>query len=272
MADETIPVARPATCVPGHFGEWIQGRLGPEGPVVLVTLSCPALCVRAPGSGPRLDQLFPSRAVSGFAAALGLGPVSWPGLDCDMPLGAGAGASTACLVASARALGSRAAPETLARACLDVEGATDPLMYSGPDAMLWASREGCALEAMPPPPRCEIVGGFWGAPMRTDPQDAAFPDVADLVTFWRGAVARGDRAALAGIASESARRCTALRGPDDPMEALARALGALGHVRAHTGTARALIFGPGNVPSEAGAALAEAGLTGALRFVTGGGA
>jgi uncharacterized protein involved in propanediol utilization len=272
MTDEMIPVARTATCVPGHFGEWIQGRFGPEGPVVLVTLACPALCVRAPGDGPALDRLFPPRAVAGFATALGLGPVAWPGLDCDMPMGAGAGASTACLVASARAMGSRAAPEALARACLDVEGASDPLMYPVPDRMLWASREGRALEALAPPPRCEMVGGFWGAPTRTDPLDAEFPDIADLVDFWRGAVARGDRAALAGIASESARRCTALRGPDDPMKALARDLGALGHVRAHTGTARALIFGPGKVPGGAAQALAEAGLSGVMRFVTGGAA
>ncbi|TCP38104.1 hypothetical protein EV662_12129, partial [Rhodovulum marinum] len=34
-------------CVAGHFGEFLQGRLGPDGPVVLVTLPCPALAVRA---------------------------------------------------------------------------------------------------------------------------------------------------------------------------------------------------------------------------------
>jgi hypothetical protein len=85
-------------------------------------------------------------------------------------------------------------------------------------------------------------------------------------------VARGDLAAVAGIATESARRCSALRGPVDPMAALARDLGALGHTRAYTGTARALIFAPGKVPDGAGAALAEAGLTGVLRFATGGAA
>ena len=31
----------------GHFGEWVQGRLGPEGPVVLVTMLCRAHGVRA---------------------------------------------------------------------------------------------------------------------------------------------------------------------------------------------------------------------------------
>ena len=34
------------TCVPGHFGEWLQGRLGPDGPLALVTLACPDRGVR----------------------------------------------------------------------------------------------------------------------------------------------------------------------------------------------------------------------------------
>ena len=269
MADNTMPMARPAMRVPGHFGEWMQGRLGPDGPVALVTLACPALGVAASGSGPGIDRLFSRRAVAGFARALGLGPVEWPGLDPDMPMGAGAGASTACLVASARAAGWDGDSLALARACLDVEGATDPLMYPAPDRLLWASRLARVIEEMPPPPACEIVGGYLGAPLRTDSQDVDFPDIADLVPFWRGAVARGDLAAVAGIATESARRCTARRGPDDPMEALARDLGALGYTRAHTGTARALIFAPGKVPDGAPAALRKAGLTGVLSFETG---
>jgi uncharacterized protein involved in propanediol utilization len=263
-------MARPAARVPGHFGEWIQGRLGPGGPVVLVTLACPALAVSAPGQGAAIDRLFPPRAVAGFARALGLGAVAWPGLDCGMPMGAGAGASTACLVASAQAMGQADSPEALARACLDVEGATDPLMYPAPDRLLWASREARVIEALAPPPRCDILGGYLGAACRTDPHDHDFPDIADLVPFWRAAVARGDLAAVAGIATESARRCTALRGPEDPMDALARELGALGHARAHTGTARALIFGPGKVPEGAAAALCAAGLSGMLTFSTGG--
>ncbi len=270
MADTTTPMARPATRVPGHFGEWIQGRLGPDGPVALVTLVCPALAVAAPGQGPGIDRLFPPRAVAGFARALGLGPVAWPGLDPDMPMGAGAGASTACLVASARAAGWDGDPQALARACLDVEGATDPLMHPAPDRLLWASREARNLEDLAPPPRCEIVGGYLGTPQRTDPEDHDFPDISDLVSFWRGAVARDDLAAVAGIATESARRCTALRGPDDPIDALARDLGALGHARAHTGTARALIFAPGKVPDAVAAALRDAGLSGVFGFATGG--
>ena len=269
MTDTTVPMARPATRVPGHFGEWIQGRLGPDGPVAVVTLACPALGVGAPGHGPGIDRLFPPRAVAGFARALGLGAVDWPGLACDMPMGAGAGASTACLVASARAAGWHGAPGLLARACLDVEGATDPLMYAAPDRLLWAPREARVIEELAAPPPNEIVGGYWGAPLRTEPDDTDFPDIDDLAGFWREAAARGDLAAVAGIATESARRCTAMRGPDDPMADLARDLGALGHLRAHTGSARALVFAPDKVPNGAEAALGEAGLSGVLRFATG---
>ena len=32
--------------VAGHFGEWLQGRLGPDGPVALVTLPCPVRACR----------------------------------------------------------------------------------------------------------------------------------------------------------------------------------------------------------------------------------
>ncbi|TMV63484.1 propanediol utilization protein, partial [Thioclava sp. BHET1] len=30
----------------GHFGELLQGRLGPDGPLALVTLPCPPLAAR----------------------------------------------------------------------------------------------------------------------------------------------------------------------------------------------------------------------------------
>lgn len=270
MRDGRASSARQAVCVPGHFGEWMQGRLGPEGPVALVTLCCPVLQVRAPGGAVRLADLFPPERLAGFAAALGVAG-DWPGLECDMPLGAGAGASTACLVASALACGFDGAPERLARACLAVEGASDPLMFAAPDRILWASREARALAHLPPVPRAEIVGGYWGAPLRTDPADDDFPDIADLVAAWRDGDG-GDLAMLAALASEAARRADARRGPGDPMAELARDLGAAGHTRAYTGAARALVFAPGTVHEGAEAALSEAGLTGLVRFVTGGGA
>lgn len=257
--------------VPGHFGEWLQGRLGPDGPVALITLACPGLRARAPGTGLRARDHLDAPQLDAFAAALGMDIRNWPDLDCDMPFGAGAGASTACLVAAARAVGFDGPPETLARACLAVEGASDPLMFDAPDRLLWASRRAEVLRVLPAPPEAEIVGGLWGAPERTDPGDAAFADIADLAAFWAEAAARDDLAAIAGIATESARRCTALRGPADPMADLARDLGALGVARAHTGSARALIFAPDKAPEKVEAMLQEAGLANVLRFRTGSG-
>lgn len=250
--------------VAGHFGEWLQGRLGPDGPVALVTLPCPALAVTVAGR----DPLLPAATRARFAAALGA-PVPERGLTAGMPLGGGAGASTAALLALARAAGAGNDPDALARACLAAEGATDPLMYPAPAALLWAPREARILARLPPPPAAEIVGGFAGPPTPTDPADTDFPAIADLVALWRAA--KGDLATCAGLAAESARRCAAHRGPaDDPMPALAAELGALGHVRAHTGSARGLVFAPGAAPPGAEARLARAGLTGILRFAAGG--
>ncbi|RDC72626.1 propanediol utilization protein [Rhodovulum sp. 12E13] len=292
--------------VAGHFGEWLQGRLGPGGPVALVTLACPVRGVRATletGAPPGLDRpdgLLDACRARRFLAALGRPLPGRVRLAADLPPGGGAGMSTAALVALARLLGAE--EERVAAACLSAEGATDPLMRAAPDAVLWAPRRAVALRALPRPPVAEIVGGFLGRPEPTDPADTRFPDIADLAEDWAATLApdrlrlparlrdapgrrqaqdhRGggdagtisaDRLArLARIASASALRTTALRGPgNDPTAALAARLGALGHARAHTGSARALIFPPGGVPAGAEAALRGAGYACVLRFRTG---
>lgn len=190
-------------------------------------------------------------------------------LRADMPAGGGAGGSTAALVALARLAGWRGAPLTLARACLSVEGATDPLMFPAAHRMLWASRHATPLAALPALPAFEVIGGFLGTPVRTRPQDQNFPDIADLIPAWRAAA--GDLPALAGLATTSARRTLALRGGDAAMiEALARQTGALGWLIAHTGSARGLIFAPGSVPPDAKHRLRSAGLRGIVRFAGGG--
>ncbi|MCL6285972.1 hypothetical protein M3P21_20865 [Ruegeria sp. 2012CJ41-6] len=187
-------------------------------------------------------------------------------LRAEMPPGGGAGASTAALLALAEAAGIDRSG--LAPACLDIERASDPLMFPQPDRLLWASRRGEAVAEVAPLPGCEVVGGFWGAPVRTVANDLDFPDIADLAEELADGVGLD---ALARIAATSANRCTALRGPaTDPTPALAGDLGALGHLRAHTGSARGLIFKPGHVPADAERALAEAGMTRILRFSTGG--
>ena len=248
--------------VAGHFGEWLQGRLGPDGPLALITVACPALGVRA-GSGPGL----PTDVTGRFAEALGV-TLPGTGLTADAPLGGGAGMSTAMLVALGHAADVRD-PSRLAAACLLAEGAVDPLMLDRPDGVLWAPRQAKTLAAIIPPPEAEIVGGFLGSPVYTDPADERFPDIADLVALW--AESQPDLPTAAAIASESARRTDAARGRESgPIPALAADLGALGVLRAHTGSACGLIFAPGKAPEAAEAALIAAGVTGVLRFRTGG--
>lgn len=252
------------TRVAGHFGEWLQGLM--DGQVVLVTVACDALAVSSDRDG---TALFPNPVLRAFADSLGLaGPL--PKVRADMPAGGGAGASTAALVAVARAMGFQGRAEQLAQACLAVEGACDPVMFDAPDCRLWASRAAHTVADLPPPPPCTVVGGFWGAPERTDPNDSNFDDVGDLVTAWRSAVAAQDLGAAAAVATQSAQRCDARRGGAGPMTDLRRSLGALGELRAHTGSARGLIFARGAVPDQALPALRAAGLTDVLRFDTGG--
>ncbi|SOB99214.1 propanediol utilization protein [Rhodobacter maris] len=259
---------RAALHIPGHFGEWLQGRMGPEGPVVLVTLSAPALGVEAwhrPGPGLALHGagLSPARARR-FLERLGgalfgqvvLRPAVVPGL--------GTGVSTAALLALARLAGLERPPADLAAACIATEGASDPLMFAAPDRLLWASRQGRALAALPPLPRHEILGGFDGPPTRTEAEDDAFPDILDLAQRWQ---AGATLAELAALASESAARSSRLRGPGaESAPALVARLGALGWMRAHTGAARGLIFAPGTVPAGAEALLRAAGWRGILRL------
>lgn len=257
--------------VHGHFGEWVQGRLGPNGPVALVTVACPAMWVSAERSGEgalsleQTPQLLAPEGARDFLVRIG-GRAGHYRLCATMPPGGGAGASTAALVALARA--AQGDPDKLVAACLAVEGASDPLMLPHPDRVVWASRAGQVLAALAPLPRAEIIGGFWGPPVATDPTDMAFPDVADLVARLSQAP---DLPELARIATLSAQRCTALRGPsDDPTESVAHRLGALGVLRAHTGSARGLIFAPGQVPAVADRVLQQAGFQQVIRFCTGG--
>lgn len=249
--------------VTGHFGEWMQGRLGPSGPVVLVSLPCAAVGLHGiclPGQGH--VQGMVARDARGFLRVLGLRLPGRVRLRAGIPPGLGCGMSTARLVALARLSGWDGPPAVLAGACVALEGASDPLMYPAPERMLWASRLGMSLAALPALPRYELLGGFWGRPLRTDPQDNRFADISDLLADWQAATRL---AAFAALASESARRTLALRGPSgDPTAALARDLGALGYVIAHTGAARGLIFAPGDVPGGAVAQLRAAGLRGVI--------
>ncbi|PTV97230.1 threonine kinase [Rhodobacter aestuarii] len=259
---------RPALHLPGHFGEWLQGRLGPDGPVVLVTVAAPELGLEAfyrPRRGLSVQGagLSPERARR-FLARLGLRLQGQVVLRPCVAPGLGTGVSTASLVALAHLAGWEGPPEVLAQACIAAEGASDPTMFAAPDRLLWASRQGQGLGTLPRLPRYEILGGFCGGPARTVAADTRFADIADLVARWQRAE---DLPSFAALASESAARCTALRGPaDEDVSALVAKLGALGWMRAHTGAARGLIFAPGTVPAGAEAVLRGAGWRGVLRL------
>lgn len=255
--------------VPGHFGEWLQGRMGEDGPMALVTLSCAALCASAAPPSQSGPGQFNPDLLHAFLANLGLDMDPLPDIHTDMPLGGGAGGSTAYLVALAKACGFKGQSQDLAQACLDTEGAVDPLMFAHPDRILWDPRRAMALADLQPPPMAQIIGGFGPAPVFTDPTDFEFDDISDLLQDWRRACDTGDLACAAQIASQSAAARAAQLGEPDAFSDLARDLGALGHVRAHTGSARGLIFPPGSDPQNATAALAEAGLNSIITFQTG---
>ncbi|MFP7672726.1 propanediol utilization protein [Marivita sp. S0852] len=264
--------------IAGHFGELMQGTMGPDGPVALVTLPCPVLGVAArhiSGIGFDLDATSQALVSADKAQALlkrlDLSLTGRIELRAEMPLGGGAGASTAALVALAKLAGYRGTPRRLAAACIAIEGASDPVMFSQPHHQLWASRCGQKLADLPQLPRFEVIGGFYGDPLRTDATDTRFPDIAARVPQWIAAAQAGDLPALARLASQSAARTLDLRGPrPDPTADLARQLGALGYVIAHTGSARGLIFAPGMVPLDWRSVLERAGLRDTLRFTAGG--
>ncbi|MFQ3232378.1 MAG: hypothetical protein ACI82J_000059 [Sulfitobacter litoralis] len=265
---ETAPVF-------GHFGEWLQGRLGPAGPVVLVTMVCPAHGVQARFTrGSNLTLVHDGPAAINWEQLERLIDIAGAekgrfALSGNLPVAVGAGASTAGLVAVARAAG--VAEDRLPSLCLAVEGATDPLMLPHPDRVIWASRLAQRKGEIAAPPRADIIGGYFGAPIRTDAADDGFADISDLLPAWENATAQQDLPQAARLASVSADRTTALRGPrNDPSAALAQRLGALGYARAHTGSARAFIFAPGSAPDDAEQVLSDYGLTGAMRFKTGG--
>jgi uncharacterized protein involved in propanediol utilization len=272
---------RVEVAVSGHFGELLQGLLGPDGPVALVTLPAPPLEVMARWrrgpfglQGAAGALLGRGRVAALWRAVAGGPPRGRLRLAADMPPGGGAGSSTAALLAAAGAFAAAAGralpdPEALAALCLRLEGASDPLMHPDPGALLWAPRQARVLAPLPPLPALDVVGGFLGPGRRTDPADRRFADISDLAAAWGPAAARGDLPALGALATESARRDAAVRGGPGiaAVEAVGARHGALGVVAAHTGAARGLIFAPGaGDPAAAARELAELGLAGVLRY------
>ena len=264
--------------VSGHFGEWLQGKLGDNGPVALISVQCPAFWVQVAWSSS--DAFAYNSEIAGLSVdkaqaildALQILPHAKIYGHTNTPVGAGLGASTASLVALAKAASKRDLDtEVIANACLSVEGATDPLMYPGFDRLLWASRAAKVLARYAPPPRFEVLGGLIGSRQITDPNDNNFPDIGDLLKAWPEATKNGNLQNVGELATESYQRTTKLRdATPEPTMDLAKELGAIGIIRAHTGSARGFLFQPGTVPATGLHSLAEAGYSDATQFITGG--
>lgn len=262
--------------VSGHFGELVQGRLGPDGPVALVTLPCPCLVTEvwfqpqpsdlavdgdAPHARRLAMQLLANWAPEGMGGTLRINRAATPGT--------GAGSSTSDLLGTIRAIAAAfrvaPAPEVEASLCLDIEGAVDPLMHG---SVLFASREGRVLRALPPLPAFQVVGGFAGPGQPTDPGDLDFPEMTSVFAALEAAMAKGDLAGVAQAAQHSA-KANQDRNPNpvwDEVTSMATKLGALGVVVSHTGSAIGLILPPGQATGPTEAALCSMGLTGVLAF------
>lgn len=265
--------------VSGHFGELVQGRLGPDGPVALVTLPCPVLGSTArwtPGPGPLdfvgsdLDHV--RRLVRNLMADWGVAPGGTLQVLRDGIPGAGTGSSTTDLLASLRVLagvaGRALSAEEKAQACLAIEGAVDPLMHAEP--VLFASREARVVERLPALPSLLVVGGFAGVGARTDPEDHDFPDMTAAFGLLRTALAKDDPVGLAEAARISA-EANQRRNPNPAwgeVTALIPRLGALGPVVSHTGSAIGVLLPGETPPGPAEAALRGLGLSGVLSFRT----
>ena len=261
--------------VAGHFGELMQGRLGPNGPVTLVTLPCPThlATVRWHPHGSfhvhSPQRLLNRRTFASVFQALGQIPRGRVIANCTMPAGGGAGASTATILALINVLaGKELTPDEVAQVCVAIEGACDPLMHETPDQYLWASRHGVRLGELPPVPSFDFIGGFDGDGIRTDAMDTNFADIADLIPKWIAACGANDLRAAGDVAQASADRNAALRGGPSigALKHLAQQMHAVAVVVAHTGSARGLMFPPGAIPRSAPAALRSIGLRQICQF------
>lgn len=250
--------------VHGHMGELLQGRLGPSGPVALVTLPCRGLWLEVTRSdgpfalAPSLAQILDIDRLRVLLACLEAPMVGAFGATVAMPIGAGAGASTAALLAVAQLVAPHLQLAQIEAICHQMEGASDPLLRPKAERLLWASRQAKVLGALPNPPDLLVVGGFLGATVRTDPLDLNFPDISDLVAAWPAACR--EVSAFAGLVTASATRTLDLRGGDaKALHSLSLRLGAIGFAIAHTGTARAFLFPPHHRPEPALRALGDLG-------------
>lgn len=267
--------------VPGLFGEFAQGTMGPDGRLALIGLPCPRLETRIgyePLRGP-LSSPDPMAAKAMAAARLTLAEIGadgWGGeITIDRPGGAPGGLATTetlgVVRAVARAFGGRLAPEQEAALCLAAEGAVLPLMYDLP--VLFAPREGRVLTALSALPAMCVVGSLAGPARGPETGEPEFADMGAVFDDIAAAAQAGDLARLAGAAERSAAANQA-RNPHplwDPLGALMPQLGGLGRIVAHNGTAIGVILPPGAEVDTALRALAGLGLADPFDWTLGAG-
>ena len=239
----------------GHFGEFVQGRLGPDGPLALVTLPAPRLTTHvrfAIGDLPlRCEDPHSAKLCRAARILLDRHGLSDRGglLQVSRPVqpAQGAGSSTADVLATLRAvactLGISSDPETQAAICLEVDGAVDPLMFPG--NVLFAPRQAQVLRDLPDLPPMTVIGAFAGDGRPTDPLDHNFPDMRKAFDLLEDGCNNKDLGQLARAAHISA-LANQDRNPN-PLWDMAVGMvgkGALGPVVSHTGSAIGLIFPP----------------------------
>lgn len=163
------------TRISGHFGEILQGRLGPEGQSCW---SCPAPVLGAEAwVEPSASlSLWGSPAVGrgrlvALLRGLGLPLRGRFVLRVQMPPGGGAGASTAGLLALARAVGARPSPGLMAL-IRGIEGAS---IFVLPQAAGLGLSPGQVLGHLRPCRAFQVLGGFWGSGQRADAGTRGLP-------------------------------------------------------------------------------------------------
>ncbi|MEM7417089.1 MAG: hypothetical protein AAF389_16405 [Gemmatimonadota bacterium] len=174
--------------------------------------------------------------------------------------GVGMGSSTADLaVATAAlsdALGDPSPSETAVDACLEVEP-TNGSVLTG--LVLFDHREGTIREPLGEPPPAELVLVQPPGLVDTESFNRRLPRrvSAEVLDGWRRAfelcaagIESGDLHALARAATSSAKLATHLGATPTPeaVERCAEATGALGWLRAHSGTVWSLIYPIGGAP------------------------
>ena len=257
-----------------HHGEIVQGvfldrRGRPRQGLVTLPMAAPvteAVFTPRPGTpAHRVEVHPPGRVKAARAAALAAAECAARRsrvcggslrLSGGAPTGLGLGSSTSDVTAAVRAVcaafGVDPTPATVARIAVKAEGASDPLMWEGGRALLFAQREGRVLEDLGAPlPPMVVVGCLTGggAPVNTlglrtrvDRDAAAVHE--RLRTALRAAVAAQDAAEVGRIGTQSALlNQRVLPKPElGTIRGVARLSGAVGVQVAHSGNVAGVLF------------------------------